>query len=89
MTPTPKGEDLAKFETAVSATGTAMAEFEAAVVATTTALTTPGQESGAGGEGASGLLDWLRQWGGACLLGGLALGAILLVAGLVIILKKR
>jgi len=78
MTPTPKGENFTDFETAGAATGTALAEFEAAVIATTTALATPGQESGAGGEGASTLLDLLCRWAGVLLLGGLGLGAILI-----------
>ena len=63
MTPTPKGKDFTDFETAIAAKGMALAEFEATVIATTTAPATPGQESGAGDEGAS-----TRYW--TCYVGG-------------------
>jgi hypothetical protein len=73
----------------VGATSTAMTGLEAAVAATATALAVISQEPVTGVEAVSGLSRWLRQWGDVVLLGGIALGATLLVAGLLFEVSRR
>lgn len=88
-TPALEGEIITELELAVRATGTALAEFEAAVAATATALAVIGQEPIARVEAVSGLSSWLRQWGDVVVFGGVALGASLLVTGLLYRVTRR
>lgn len=77
-----EGGILTDLELAAMGTGTAIAGLEAAVEATATALAVIGQEPAAGVETVSGLSLWLRQRADVVLLGGIALGATMLVGSL-------
>lgn len=66
-----------------------MAGLEAAVAATATTLAKISQEPVALAEAASGLSSWLRQSGDVVLLGGVALGSTLLMAGLILEVRRR
>ena len=88
-TPTLEEGSLKDLELAAMGTGTAVAELDAAVAATATALAKLGQGSVAGAEAASGPSNWLRQLEDVAMLGGIALGTTLLVAGLFFEIWRR